>query len=123
MTQARRSRGWLWLLLAAALFMRAVVPQGFMAERGEAGTIAVKVCGSGHVLQIPVGKRDAPGDDRVQPQCAFAGLGTPALPPPLLAGLPIPGAVETAFVVGPPDVPRTAAPLFHPSARGPPLAA
>jgi hypothetical protein len=114
----------LWLLLAAALFMRALVPQGYMAERDDAGTIAVKVCGSGHVLQIPVGRDQAPdADDRAQPPCSFAGLGSLALPPPAFAELTVPAPVEVAFLAADPDAPRVAAPLPHPPARGPPLAA
>lgn len=114
----------LWLLLAVALFMRALVPQGYMAERDDAGAIAVKVCGSGHVLQIPVDGDQAPdADDRAQPPCAFAGLGTPALPPPAVADLPVPAATETAYLDAGVDAPHVAAPLPHPPARGPPLTA
>jgi len=124
MTRVRQSRGVLWLLLAAALFMRALMPQGYMAERTDGGAIAVKVCGSGHVLQIPVGRDETPdAADRAQPPCAFAGLGAPALPPPAFADLPAPAPVEAAVLAAAPDAPRVAAPLPHPPARGPPLAA
>ena len=113
----------LWLLLAVALFMRALVPQGYMAERDSVGAIAVKVCGSGHVLQIPVGKGDTPDtDDRAQPPCAFAGS-APALPPPAGADLPAPAPVEAALLAVGTNAPRVAAPLPHPPARGPPLTA
>jgi hypothetical protein len=124
MTRVRRSRGLLWLLLAAALFMRAVVPQGYMAEPDAAGAITVKVCGSGHVLQIPLGKDEAPdGSDRAQPPCTFAGLGTPALPPAAFAELPVPSAVEAAHAAPASAAPRLAASRPRPPARGPPLAA
>lgn len=123
MTRVRRSRGLLWLLLAAALFMRALVPQGYMAERTDAGAISVTVCGSGHVLQIPLDGNEAPDGDRAQPPCAFAGLGTPALPPPLLAGLPVPAAAETAYAIPPVAAPRFAGPTWLPPVRAPPAAA
>ena len=120
----RSSRTVLWLLLAAALFMRAFLPQGTMAERSESGAIAVKVCGSGHVLQIPTGKDEAPRDsDRAGPPCAFAGLGIPALPPPLAAQLPTPVPVERAFAHTSHAAPLPVGPPPHPPARGPPLAA
>jgi hypothetical protein len=124
MTRVRRSRGLLWLLLAATLFMRAMVPQGYMAESDAAGAITVKVCGSGHVLQIPLGKGDAPdADERAQPPCNFAGFGTPALPPQALAELPAPAVVETVRGEPATAASRFAAPRLHPPARGPPLVA
>ena len=124
MTRVRSSRTVLWLLLAAALFMRAFLPQGYMPERTASGAITVKVCGAGHVLQIPTGKGEAPDkSERAEPPCAFAGLGTPALPPPAFAELPAPELVELAFVHAGQSVPFSATPLPHPPARGPPLAA
>jgi hypothetical protein len=113
----------LWLLLAAALFMRALVPQGYMAERDVAGAITVKVCGSGHVLHIPVGQGDTPdADERAQPPCAFAGLGTSALPP-AETGLPVPRPGKTLFFTVAAETPGVVDRLPHPPARGPPLAA
>jgi len=124
MTRARTSRTVLWLLLAAALFMRAFLPQGFMPERTDDGTITVRVCGSGHVLQIPAGKDEAPPEsERAEPPCAFAGLGTPLLPPPFVADIPGPGPTEQQFVPTGETGPQVAVRLTHPPARGPPLAA
>lgn len=124
MTGVRHPRAFLWLLLAAALFMRAFLPQGYMPERTESGTITVRVCGSGHVLQIPTGKDEAPDTaERAEPPCAFAGLGTPALPPPAVAELRAPLPVERAFAQAGEAASLPAAPLPHPPARGPPLAA
>src|SRR6188768_2751395 len=95
----RSSRTILWLLLAAALFMRAFLPQGYMPEQSEGGAITVRVCGAGHVVQIPTGKDGAPArSERAEPPCAFAGLGTPALPPSAAAELPAAEPVEQAFV-------------------------
>ena len=124
MTCKRSSRTVLWLLLAAALFMRAFLPQGYMPERTDSGGITVKVCGSGHVLKIPAGKGEAPDEgDRAEPPCAFAGLGTPALPPPLAAELPTPEQLELAFAHTGHATRLPGTRLPHPPARGPPLAA
>lgn len=124
MTRVRRPRGLLWLLLAAALFMRALVPQGYMAERDAAGTITLRVCGSDQAVQIPLGGGEAPeSGDSAQPPCAFAGLGTPALPPPHVGDLPLPAPDERLYGGSEPETPRVTAPLPHPPARGPPLTA
>jgi hypothetical protein len=124
MTRVRRSRGLLWLLLAAALFMRALVPQGYMAESDAAGAITVKVCGSGHFLKVPLGTGETPdADERAQPPCTFAGFGASALPPPAFAEFPVTSAVEAAHVAPVGAAPRFAAPRRLPPARGPPLAA
>ena len=80
----------LWLLLAAALFARAFVPQGYMPERTAQSTIAVAICGSDGHWAIPLGDGDeAPDDENVAAEapCAFAGLGAPALPPAPALGL------------------------------------
>ena len=113
----------LYLLLAAALFMRAVLPQGYMPERSESGSIAVVICGSGGVHRIPIGDGDDPeSEQRAEPPCVFAGIATPLLPP-APAGLPLPAAVKLARADGRPlAIPRLAIRQIHP-ARGPPLAA
>jgi len=103
--------------------MRAFVPQGYMAERSVEGSITVTVCGSGHMLRIPTGKSDAPDKERAQPPCAFAGLGTATVPPPVLADLGIPTPSEQLFVTGEPASLRLTDPLPRPPARGPPLTA
>ena len=124
MPRMRSSRTVLWLLLAAALFMRAFLPQGYMPERTESGAITVRVCGSGHILQIPTGKGEAPArSERAEPPCAFAGIGTPALPPPAIAGIPALEPVQLAFADASHSPLRIAIALPHPPARGPPLAA
>jgi hypothetical protein len=123
-TRSRRSRASLWLLLAAALIMRAFVPQGYMPARSDSGTITVRVCGSGHVVQIPLGRGEAPDKaERAQPPCAFAGLGSPALPPPAFAELAAPPPVAAAFAPVGPDASSVVAPRRLPPARGPPLPA
>lgn len=125
MTGARTHRASLWLLLAAALFMRAFVPQGYMAERSDSGTIAVTLCGSDGVHLIPLKQagNSEQEQQRVEPPCAFAGLGTAALPPPGLPELPLPAAVETAYPADGIDVGYFVAPRLRPPVRGPPLPA
>lgn len=117
-------RPFLWVLLAAALFARAFVPQGYMPERAADSTITVAICGSEGHWAIPLGK-DAPEPEepRADPPCAFAGLGTPALPP-TSAGLAPPlvaAAVPHAVLSAVPAAGRADGVL--PPARGPPLTA
>ena len=124
MVRTRHPRALLWLLLAAALFMRAFLPQGYMPAHTSDGAITVRVCGSGHVLQIPTGQEQAPKKgERAEPPCAFAGLGTPALPPPAVAGLAAPEPAEPIFAEAVDAAFGLSAPLPHPPARGPPRAA
>jgi hypothetical protein len=121
MTRDRHSSACVWLLLAAALLMRAVLPQGYMPARAADGTITVRVCGSGHLLHIPTGKREAPRDaGRAEPPCAFAGLGASALPPPEAVDLIVSKPLELAFAGTAEAALRLTAPLAHPPARGPP---
>ena len=89
----------LWLLLAAALFARAFVPQGYMPERTAQSTIAVAICGSEGHWAIPLGDGDEAPDDEnaaAEAPCAFAGLGAPALPPaPALETRPLDVVAES----------------------------
>lgn len=121
-----RAPGWtLCLLLAAALFMRAFLPAGTMAERSEHGAIAVKLCSSGGVHVIPLkGDKSAPDDEqRAGAPCAFAGLAGAATPPPPLSEPvpPVSGALAYDEISTPADtlVPER----LNPPARGPPLPA
>jgi hypothetical protein len=124
MTRVRHPHAFVWLLLAAALFMRAFLPQGYMPVRSDDGAITVTVCGAGHVLRIPTGRGEAPQrNERAEPPCAFAGLGSPALPAPARAELVAPEPVKPAIAVAPEAAPGPAAALFRPPVRGPPLAA
>ncbi|HEU4651937.1 MAG TPA: hypothetical protein VFS49_11050 [Croceibacterium sp.] len=124
MIRVRHPHAVLWLLLAAALFMRAFVPEGYMPERSASGAITVRVCGSGHLIKIPTGPRETPGKaDRAQPQCAFAGLGIPALPPPAIAALPAPAPREELFAEAGGAALSLSPLLPSPPARGPPPAA
>ena len=94
----RPSHPFLWFLLATALFMRALQPQGYMPERSTSGSIAVVVCGSGAVNRIPIGDGHDRGDEqqRAEPPCAFAGLAAPAVPAPALPELLLPARAVLA---------------------------
>lgn len=116
----------MWLLLAAVLFLRAFVPAGTMPERDDGGFVAVHLCNSDGVWLIPLGKADsgpAKGENRGGEPCAFAGLGSPIVPPPDLPAFALPGpgaesfAPVRAFAALPPQQ------SLPPPARGPPLPA
>lgn len=128
----RRGRAAIWLLLAAALFLRAAVPQGTMPDAGGGRFVAVPMCNSAALWHIPLGQtgedsgeepdEDSGGDQPAAP-CAFAGLGSPAAPPPVLPDLLPPAIADHAFArVAVPAAPP-ALPAPRPPARGPPLPA
>jgi hypothetical protein len=119
------SRPWLYLLLAAALFMRAFLPQGYMAERSSDGVIAVTLCNSDGVHLIPIRKSANSDEDRqrVAPPCAFAGLAELALPPAPDFELPERKLASSSYVRPAERLVRAEAPRHHPPARGPPLTA
>jgi hypothetical protein len=121
----RSCRPFLWLLLAAALFMRALLPQGYMPERSESGAIAVRLCNSASVHLIPLEGEAAPEEDRqrAEPPCAFAGLASPAIPSSAGSELPLPAVVAVAYVGFAPTVTQGAVPRLLPPATGPPLPA
>lgn len=116
----------LCLLLAAALFMRAFLPAGTMAETSERGVIAVKLCNSDgvHLIQLN-GDGSTPDDEqRAEPPCAFAGLAAPAVPPPPpLPELAPPVSEALAYDEGAVSADPIARPRLNPPATGPPLPA
>lgn len=124
-TRARTRRASLWLLLFAALFMRAFVPQDYMPERSDSGAITVAICGSGgvHVIPLDDGAGSERDEQRAAPPCAFAGLASPAAPPPAGPDLPLPAPVAVAYADHPAAAASFAAPRLLPPARGPPLPA
>jgi hypothetical protein len=121
----RPSHPFLWFLLAAALFMRAMLPQGHMPERSESGSIAVVVCGSGAIHRISIGDGDDQEQERqrAEPPCAFAGLVAPAIPAPALPELRFPARAGLAHADPARVIAPVAAPRLLPPARGPPLPA
>lgn len=120
----RRSRSTLniVLLLAAALFMRAVTPAGYMPERGADGGISIALCNSEDVLRIPM--KDA-GDDggqehRSASPCIFADLASPAAPPPDAPQIVQYAAATFVFALPLQLVEVGANPRMLPPARAPP---
>ena len=95
----RSRRPALLMLLAAALFVRAFVPQGAMPERTGNGTLVAMVCTAGgvHAIAIDLGEGEPREERRGEPPCAFAGLAAPALPSAPMAELAPPDLRETAF--------------------------
>ncbi len=64
-----------WLLIAAALFMRAAVPAGWMPEQGQDGSIIARVCNSGIQIEIPIKHGESlPEQSEHHAPCAFAGF-------------------------------------------------
>lgn len=113
-----------WLLLAA-LLVRAAIPQGYMAETTEAGVLAVTICHSDAVWQIPLAEKDGEpkrsADTEPQP-CVFAGYGA-AVPPAEPAALPVPASVAGAFVRAEAAFALAHAARQLPPARAPPVPA
>jgi hypothetical protein len=109
------------MLLVAALFLRLLVPAGYMVGSA-AGVPALVPCPSAGAVPAmahpghhhgPVSHAEAP--------CPFAALGAPALPPadPLALAPPQPGfALAAAWLPAESLAPGAAAP--PPPARGPP---
>lgn len=119
-----RSANWL-LLVAAALLVRALVPQGFMVSEAGDGAIAIAVCNSDVQITIPVkgdGDRHEGADNAAQ-HCVFAGHQSAAAPPVGTATLPLPQAAHARYdrtreqALSPPS------PRRLPPARGPPASA
>lgn len=120
----RRVRGWVALLLAPALALRLLVPDGFMAGSAD-GTLTVQMChGDGRssmVIRSTQGEQSpAPhGGDHAAP-CVFAATAATA-PPPLaanvLAGAPVPQVPESARITAPllRSLHRTQSPRAPPS--------
>lgn len=120
----RAKRGFALVLLLAALLVRGAIPQGYMAESTAPGVLTVTICHSDAVMQIPLGKSDAPSksaDPEPQP-CVFAGYG-PALASAEAASLPLPAAVAEAFARSEAPFVLAAAARQIPPARAPPTAA
>ena len=90
----RGVRGWVALLLAPALALRLLVPDGFMAG-GAGGTLTMQMCHgdarSSAVIRLTQGQQ-APGDhgESHEAPCVFAA--TAASAPPPLAAIPLEGA-------------------------------
>jgi hypothetical protein len=112
---ARLSSQWLWAALLAALWLRLLVPAGWMPVPATDGGSVLSLCSGG---QLPA--PDAPGTDHPSP-CAFAGLSAPFVAaaaavlvlPILLFFMPVAAPLPAVTV-------RQRAP--RPPGQGPPLA-
>jgi len=102
----------LWLLIAAALFMRAVVPSGWMPATEGTNVLSMRICdssGNASTLTREIPMRAMPGHDghgkgeqknhQTSP-CSFAGFASAA---------PIGGVALALALVLPPEQLRTAA--------------
>lgn len=111
-----------WMVIAAALFMRAMVPAGWMPEQGSDGAIIAQVCNSGITIEIPLKRGDhLPRQSNHQSPCAFSGFahGAPLVEPVGLAEAAIsPQAITPAileqFEIG-------VQPRVKPPGRAPPV--
>ena len=115
-----RNAGWAWALVLAVLLLRAAVPQGFMPERSDDGTLTITVCGSGGLVHIPV-EKNAPEEKGAPSHCAFAGIGAADLPSAPLLPLIVWRAPE--FVERHDAAQRAAALYPRPASRAPPTRA
>jgi hypothetical protein len=114
----RSLRLWLPMLALLALFIRAVVPTGFMPVVQE-GRLVLDICSGYGAAKIELpGKAPKP-----QPaeHCAFAGLGTPLIPEMPFAFAAIVAAVSLIFLPGRQAPVLRAAARLRPPLRGPPV--
>lgn len=104
----RRVRNLVALLLAPALALRLLVPEGFMAG-GADGALTMQMCHGDAQSAIVIratqgGEAPAPHGGGHQAPCVFAATAATA-PPPLaafvLAGAPVPQAPESARIAAP----------------------
>lgn len=111
------------LLLAVALLVRAVVPQGFMLERGGDG-VTIAMCNSDMTVTIPFkdGKGPKQADGKADP-CAYAGHQAAATPPEGVAPLPLPLLAPAPHNATRERALSPASPRHLPPATGPPLLA
>ena len=133
----RRHAGWM-LLIAAALMMRALVPQGWMPDGDAEGFFAVKPCSSawtlpeepmqmsGHHSHEDMGDAGHGGDHSehlASDPCAFAGFGMPGLTGEDFAVLAAPLLAPQTFDRTRSDAIVVAQRRTLPPARAPPLPA
>jgi hypothetical protein len=88
----------------------------------EGGGVQLVICSAtgNKAADIP-GMPDAPADQGTNMPCAFAGLGAPALEPPVAAALPLPSAISFAWAgIAAPARLLTLRPRLSPPSRAPP---
>jgi len=109
----------IWLLLAATLFMRAVMPAGYMAEV-KAGEIVVSVCNSDAKMRIALPAKQTGKSHEKEAPCAFAGMAHAAADLPELPILIAPLRQAELRASHPVRPASTAPPRLLPFARAPP---
>jgi hypothetical protein len=111
------------LLLAMALLVRAVVPQGFMVDRAVDG-VTIAMCNSDMTVTIPFKPGHVPQqDDGKGEPCAFAGHQSAAAPPAGMAPLPLPLLAPAPYNAVRERALSPASPHHLPPATGPPILA
>lgn len=113
------------LLIAAALLMRGLLPDGYMLQQDRAGELVVGVCNSDTMLVIPM-KPQAPASDddgTKGDSCAFASLPDNAPPPDPLARPALPQVAAAAYDATRARALSPASRHDLPPATGPPLTA
>lgn len=93
------TRAWLGLVLALAIALKLLVPQGWMP-----GATGLIICpDASPVAMAPAhhNHHDAPGKPAPHQPCAFAGLGLAAAPPTAIPELSPPAAVPPVALSGP----------------------
>lgn len=114
---------WVWLLLVAALAMRAVFPAGIMAE-ARGSTIVVGICNSDAKMRIEIPARHDGDEGKAKPSpCAFASLAHVAIGASPSIALPRPTVAKAAYRAQRVRPFATAPPRLRPPVRGPPLPA
>jgi hypothetical protein len=105
-----------------ALVLLAAAPRGWMPVAVEGGGVQLVICSSTgtNTADIP-GMPEAPDSSTSSSACAFAGVGNPALEPPVAAALPLPSAISFAWagIAAPPRL-LTLRPRLSPPSRAPP---
>lgn len=123
--KAERTTKAIWLLLAATLFMRALVPAGWMPDTGQPDVIVAKMCNSSAVVVIPLNRGKTPEESTKHESgpCLFAGFAGDAPLPEHAPVLSVSPSIDqqalatfAAFLLE-----RTA--FLLPPGRGPPVAA
>jgi len=110
------------LLLALALLMRVVVPQGMMVQESESAGIEIAICNSDATLIIPVNSKSAPHEqgDNTGSDCTFAGHGGGDVPPPASISLEPRAPAQNLFAGYITQQAAIAAKRQRPPARAPP---
>ena len=124
-SEIRRHWAIVWLLLAATLFVRAFVPQGWMPDRSGGGAFVVEMCNSDALLTIPVPAHpDKPDQhDRDAGPCAFAGMTGPVVLPPDGPAIIAPLALSDAHFQSRVRALKLAQARSRPHSTGPPMSA